>query len=1309
MPVYLALKNPLILTADMDKTKTQAIAEALGVEFNGWNAKTAEEAEALRDAAIAQGYDGVIYQYTHGKKEREYVTFSPTQIKSASGNRGTFDRTNPDIRESRNLDSNEESITIDDIESLAGDEEAIDEAQRIFLSSFPAGTKTYRRKSGTARAARATSEQARWEFGDDTGRTRQVESALGPFSGYETREVRAKGLDGREHLIVQVYGAEQIEAGLGYAPALTITVEDDGEISFYGPPSNSPLYKAFAKRGWAEPTTDPEGNLHETVNGGFWTKLTNATRSQSIDLLGDAHARTLDWLGKEHTGLHWKRTTGATGNAAGREGAIFFSLGQGRGWQETARAWADDPVQGGKEAREWLEQNVLGKGSKKTFNWWHRTVGSQLHKAMIDPHDYGRVFALAQKFIDDISRIGNEAASLAPRLFPDMDSLSGAWKAAKNFRKDKKDAKAIGAPVFDGTLKYARDEAGNLYEEEDVDKAGVIFTDAELRSIYSLTDDQIEMYREFRRATDFSMESLAGAEMDRDAGNAYLTPAPRDMGMSDRAEFYYNQFKERLLDLRRQLNEFDERAEASNKVLLDNARATAAGYEGYAAAKANKDIEDAFNRKLITDQIEELTAMKGSFVGKARRVKKLQKKGYAPLMRFGKHSVDVTVPTEINPETGEMDFDRVFFGMFETEAEARRAAATLQAEYPTATVERGVVSEDGWQLFGPASIDSLEAVARIVGMEDDAMQRYYKMALASRSALKRLIHRQGIEGYSDDVTRTLASFIMSNARASSSAMNSGKMFNAAADIPKTKGDVKDEAVALLNYIRDPNEEAGKLRGLLFMQFLGGSIASAAVNLTQTATTTAPFLHQFGVGYKDIGEAMSLAQARMRSKDIDVSEELKSDLRLAEEEGVVAPHNIHAIMGETQLQGLAKNRGWRLFSHVWGSMFGIAEQFNRETAFIAAYQAAEKMGREGLDEAYRKQVDLYAKRGLPVPSKDNFLSPYAFAKNAVNETQFIMSKAARPKWARGRLGSVLFTFRQFQVNYVELLKRMPAKERAMALATLIVLAGVGGVPFADDLDDIIDTVGQGLGYDTNTKKWKHEFLASVFGEELGQFVEKGVSSFLPLELSTRLGMGNMIPASGLFKRSNTGEQKLREGAEILGAAGGFFKQLADSWDYTLQGRYWMALSQGFAPKAIKDLAKGAEMASTGIYDDTKGRMVTSVDTIDSFIKAIGFQPTKVSEITQAKQRSQQSINLQRAVKEALSEQWARAIFDRNPEDTQNVKRLIKEWNDKNPNTPVDIKLSSVQRRVQSMRMDAMARFKKSAPKEMREQIEDDAGD
>lgn len=79
-PVYLSLKNPLI---------------ADGEEF--FNPRTV--LDTITKAKNA-GHDGVIFrnQGSLTGRSTHFAVFSPTQIKSATGNRGTFDPTDPDIR-----------------------------------------------------------------------------------------------------------------------------------------------------------------------------------------------------------------------------------------------------------------------------------------------------------------------------------------------------------------------------------------------------------------------------------------------------------------------------------------------------------------------------------------------------------------------------------------------------------------------------------------------------------------------------------------------------------------------------------------------------------------------------------------------------------------------------------------------------------------------------------------------------------------------------------------------------------------------------------------------------------------------------------------------------------------------------------------------------------------------------------------------------------------------------------------------------------------------------------------------------------
>jgi len=148
---------------------------------------------------------------------------------------------------------------------------------------------------------------------------------MGPFSGYETEASIERDFFGNDQLVINLWGKEQLEQDLWDDPALKMTVSQDGDFSIYGPPSRSNTFKEFKKRGWAEFATDPAGEIHTIDGESHWTRLTGSDEKQAINLLGDAHARLRNWTGRSHVGMHWVRTTGATGGEAGKRGAMFFS------------------------------------------------------------------------------------------------------------------------------------------------------------------------------------------------------------------------------------------------------------------------------------------------------------------------------------------------------------------------------------------------------------------------------------------------------------------------------------------------------------------------------------------------------------------------------------------------------------------------------------------------------------------------------------------------------------------------------------------------------------------------------------------------------------------------------------------------------------------------------------------------------------------------------------------------------------------------------------------------------------------------
>ena len=136
-----------------------------------------------------------------------------------------------------------------------------------------------------------------------------------------------------------------------------------------------------------------------------------------------------------------------------------------------------------------------------TVSWWHKTVGTMRNLAERQPL-FKPVYEAAQQFIDDVSHFANDAADFAPRLLPRLESWRDLGKRAVSAA----DSQAVAAPLFEGTLSYTRGKDGSLVKTDNVDAAGVVFTDAELKGRFGLTPAQIELYRQARAAIDRSIE-----------------------------------------------------------------------------------------------------------------------------------------------------------------------------------------------------------------------------------------------------------------------------------------------------------------------------------------------------------------------------------------------------------------------------------------------------------------------------------------------------------------------------------------------------------------------------------------------------------------------------------------------------------------------------------------------------------------------------------------------------------------------------------------------------------------------------------
>ena len=902
-----------------------------------------------------------------------------------------------------------------------------------------------------------------------------------------------------------------------------------------------------------------------------------------------------------------------------------------------------------------LKSNAAANGRLKTvadlfensskFGFLSKTLQTQFHKASKDTH-FKRVFDSVNDQITDTSRFALEAEAEAPSILQRMEGAGDVWRTwTQGNAKSQADLKAVSKAIF-----------ANIEGLTGVQQK--VFTDAELAKDYGLTPKQTELYREFRAAVDTSLDRLAQTLMMKTAGTYVNTGSMKGLSLDETAAEVDGMLATRQDYAKDRLATIEDERRASDADRETSRTIDEFGNEQFRSMKPRTATEEGLQK-----EIDDIQDVRDRIAEMVKYTADLKDKGYSPAMRFGKYAVSV------------MDGDNTeFFAMYETNSEANIARMQLRREFPGSTITKHEMNQDQWQMFQGVSPETVELFAKFMGADEaDAFKAYASLATSSRSTMKRMLERKGVAGFSLDTQRVLAQFVTSNARQSSINVHSREINDALFAIPKEKGDVQSEAQKLVDYVRNPKEEAAGLRGLLFMHFLGGSLASSMVNMTQPVLMTTPYLHQFA-GNKVAGVMASALKMASTGKISDFG--LRAALQKADEEGITKPHEIHMLMAEAAGGPLDKFPRWQAFKKTWGGFFSLSESFNRKTTFLAAYQVAGDMSKAELE-------------------KTGFTTAYDFAKNAVTETQGLYNKANRPNWARGAIGATLFTFKQFSIAYLEFLSRLPRKQQMLALGMLVLAAGLEGLPGADDLEDLIDTIGQKLGYATNSKKQIRKFMADMLGDGLAEFALHGFSALpgVPLDVSARLGMSNLIPGTALFNPSR--KEKSGEVLEVFGAVGGLAKGIMSAAD---SGKMSEAV-----PSAIKNAYKGIEMWNTGEYRDAKGRKVSDADGLDAVVKAIGFNPAHVAADTRRVTGERRDVEIVKHVESSIAEEWARGILDKDAEAVSKARERLREWNEDNPEMPIKIGFSQIARRVKEAKLTRDQRFIKTAPPELRRRV------
>lgn len=850
-----------------------------------------------------------------------------------------------------------------------------------------------------------------------------------------------------------------------------------------------------------------------------------------------------------------------------------------------------------------------------------RHLATPQHVALLNP-----VFKM---FTDNVqARIAyeNNEAGLVQTLLPEI------WDTRLVVGKKKEAMERVSKAIFDGTM------------------ADKVWSDSELQTMFDLTDKDINFYRRARQAIDGSVLNMTVDTLSALAKGTKLVSLPtvQRLKLAGLTPIGHN--------LMLQQHMTDELEKLAKGGLITPK----------AEARMQKQLDAVF---------DVMNAVAGKY-------DKLVADGYAPLMRFGHYAVEVRDKT-----TNDLDL----FELYETKGQQRKAIKELKERYDETqfTVGTGTLNPEGFKQFKNKGLspETVQLFAAELGLDDDgAYQAYLKIAVSDRSALKRLIHRKKVPGYSEDMPRVLSAFVMSNARYSGRGLYNSEIERSIQNIDD--GNLQNEAQKVFENIENPQEEFAQQRSLMFHYFMGFSPAFFFLNLTQPFTQTIPKLTAYvgaGKGHAYMAQALGIVGKNMGASAIEMGKKVagmptpnwrgfedklpawvkKEDYLRMAREGHLDPQNIYMIKGLERGKGGVASGVWGNIEAAAGWFAEISESMNRRSTMIAAFRVAKDMG----------DAKLKAK---------GFDSKYEFAVSIIQQTQGIYNKGNRSGLARGngklgQYGPLILVFKQFTINYTEQMIRHTRDKEVKALAVAMmwqyVLAGMLGLPFADDLRDIFE----GIAYRVFGKAFNlPDYLQEKLGKSNADALMYGIASEKGLiDIHGRSSMGNVIPGTDVIRPGPT------DWAEVLGASSGFYESFFSAASMAADGKYKDALITA-SPRYIRDAASGAEIALTGSYRNTKGDKIMDLDKTDAVIKSLAFNPANNARPGRDRSNAYDMKNMLKAKTDYFSKHLAEAIYQ---DDDARVDALYNEmdaWNERNAehfNVDIDKIEKSAEKRVE----------------------------
>ena len=536
------------------------------------------------------------------------------------------------------------------------------------------------------------------------------------------------------------------------------------------------------------------------------------------------------------------------------------------------------------------------------------------------------------------------------------------------------------------------------------------------------------------------------------------------------------------------------------------------------------------------------------------------------------------------------------------------------------------------------------------------------------------------------------------------------------------------------------------KSMAVLMQLGGSIATGFINLTSLPLMAAPLLASYnpqtgvGGGYGAQAATTELIRAgknlgnknwadpnwikqnvldNKNYKTYGLTHDEAQFLWRETSRGVLDAALVNSLVG-TARGNFFKNGTATEASKSYMFVFAYTEQFNRRVTALASYRL-EKRRRMASDPTLQESdflLDDDNQETVPA-TKDELQAVEAKVIEMVNKSQGDYAMYNRPKLARGDWAQYIYMYKQFTVIAVQLARNLSPKARTYYLTALIAAAGLKGLPFAEDLMDVIDTLIQKFGslFGIKAAIPTELALAKVFDDIMpgsSQFFLRGLPDnlFFGGTISTRIGLGDLIPGSGMFLEGASIPQELKNIAGPIYSA--FAGGVVTAYDTMLlptkadiKGEA-IRIAQASPIALMRNIGDSAMYSQTGAIVNARGYTVTKdLGEFTIVSRLMGFYPSEATRSNDAIRITKRLVDNQKAIVTGYRSQYVNAYLRKDRSAMRDILESVRIHNKAYKNTPffIDDFKGKVKRATKSASESAGARFLKTTPKSVRSQIED----